>query len=73
MTLMAMILGKADGSSRQVSPLSSVSHTLPPVVPKQNSPWWSPSKAPLSTEVNCGASGQPDPDARQVSPSSSEQ
>lgn len=50
--LTAPMRGNDGSSSCQASPLSSVSQTLPPVVPKQNLPSLSPSKAPLSTPVN---------------------
>jgi len=46
---MAAIPGKDGSSSIQVSPTSPVSQILPPVVPKQNAPFSSPSKALLST------------------------
>ena len=50
--LTAPILGNAGLNSSQLSPLSVVSHSFPPVVPKQKVPSSSPSNAPRNTPVN---------------------
>ena len=48
----APIRGNEGSSCSHRPPLSVVSQSLPPVVPKQNIPSLSPSKAPRSTPVN---------------------
>lgn len=48
----AAIRGNEGSSSAQLSPVSRVSHSLPPVVPKQKAPSSSPSNARRNTPVN---------------------